>query len=149
MAPEPEYRQLTVMFCDLVDSTRLANRLHPESMSEVLRVYRDCCVRAVLRSGGQVAKFMGDGVVVYFGYPEAHEDDAERAVRAALAIVQAAPGLALPPRAEGPLSVRVGIATGMVVVGELVGTGAARSKPRWATRPTWPHACNPSRRRTA
>ena len=127
-APEPEYRQLTVMFCDLVNSTRLANRLDPELMSEVLRVYRDCCVRAVLRSGGQVAKFMGDGVVVYFGYPEAHEDDAERAVRAALAIVQAAPGLALPPRAEGPLSVRVGIATGMVVVGELVGTGAAQEQ---------------------
>jgi class 3 adenylate cyclase/predicted ATPase len=121
-----ERRQLTVMFVDLVGSTALANRLDPEEMRDVLRVYQDACTGAVARFEGHVAKFMGDGVLAYFGYPCAHEDDAERAVCAGLEVVRAVGALA--PRPDLRLQVRVGIATGMVVVGDLIGEGAAQEE---------------------
>ena len=124
--PEAERRQLTVMFCDLVGSTALAGRLDPEEMCEVLRAYQNAVAGQVVRFEGFVAKFLGDGVLAYFGWPRAHEDDPERAVRAALAITGAVPTLATP--AERPLAARVGIATGLVVVGDLVGEGAAREE---------------------
>ncbi|OAF13843.1 hypothetical protein AYJ54_43235 [Bradyrhizobium centrolobii] len=116
-----ERRQLTVMFCDLVGSTALASRLDPEDLREVLGEYHKDVARAVGRFDGFVAKYMGDGVVTYFGYPQAHEDDAERAVRAGFKIV-AIPRL-VPAAPGGTLRVRVGIATGLVVVGDLVGAG--------------------------
>ena len=125
-ATEAERRQLTVMFVDLVGSTALSGRLDPEEMREVLRAYQDAVAGEVARFEGHVAKFMGDGVLAYFGWPRAHEDDAERAVRAGLAIVEAVGRLATP---DGePLAARVGIATGLVVVGDLVGEGAAREE---------------------
>nr|WP_283814628.1 adenylate/guanylate cyclase domain-containing protein [Bradyrhizobium australiense] len=131
MAPIPasaERRQLTVMFCDLVNSTVLSARLDPEDMRDVLRVYHDGCASIVKRFEGFVAKYMGDGVLVYFGYPHAHEDDAERAVRAGLALVETIGATALPLPGELKLQMRVGIATGLVVVGDLIGSGAAREE---------------------
>ena len=121
-----ERRQLTVMFCDLVGSTTLAARLDPEDMRGIIGVYHKCCASLIERNGGFVAKYMGDGVLAYFGYPRAHEHDAERAVRAALAIVEAAPKLET--SAVAPLHVRVGIATGIVVVGDLLGSGEAQER---------------------
>ena len=121
-----ERRQLTVMFCDLVGSTTLAARLDPEDMRGIIGVYHKCCASLIERNGGFVAKYMGDGVLAYFGYPRAHEHDAERAVRAALAIVEAAPKLET--SAIAPLRVRVGIATGIVVVGDLLGSGEAQER---------------------
>jgi class 3 adenylate cyclase/predicted ATPase len=121
-----ERRQLTVMFCDLAGSTAMSARLDPEDTREVIRAYQDACSGAVARYDGFVAKFMGDGVLAYFGYPQAHEDDAERAVRAGLAIVEAAPKLQTP--AGAPLHVRVGLATGIVVVGDLLGSGEAQER---------------------
>jgi class 3 adenylate cyclase len=121
-----ERRQLTEMFCDLVGSTALSARLDPEDMREVIGVYHRCCANLVERNGGFVAKYMGDGVLAYFGYPHAHEHDAERAVQAGLAIVEAAPKLVT--SAGSPLHVRVGIATGLVVVGDLIGSGAAQER---------------------
>jgi class 3 adenylate cyclase len=122
LAPEAERRQLTVMFVDLVNSTALAARLDPEEMAEVLRTYQSAVVGAIARFEGHVAKYMGDGVLAYFGYPRAHEDEAERAVRAGLAVVAAVHSLG---SADGEtLAARVGIATGPVVVGELIGEGA-------------------------
>jgi class 3 adenylate cyclase/predicted ATPase len=121
-----ERRQLTVMFCDLVGSTTLAARLDPEDMRGIIGVYHKCCASLIERNGGFVAKYMGDGVLAYFGYPRAHEHDAERAVRAALAIVEAAPKLET--SAVAPLRVRVGIATGIVVVGDLLGSGEAQER---------------------
>jgi class 3 adenylate cyclase/predicted ATPase len=121
-----ERRQLTVMFCDLVGSTALAARLDPEELREVIGAYHQCVAAAVRRFDGLVAKYMGDGVLVYFGYPRAHEDDAERAVRAGLDIV-AAVGRLDPP-VIGRFQVRIGIATGLVVVGDLVGEGAAQEQ---------------------
>ena len=118
--PIVERRQLTVMFCDLVGSTALSTALDPEDMREMLRAYQETCSEVVRRYEGFVAKYMGDGVLVYFGYPQAHEDDAERAVYTALEIVEAVKGLV-----HGP-SVRIGIATGMVVVGDIVGEGASQ-----------------------
>jgi class 3 adenylate cyclase/predicted ATPase len=123
---QAERRQLTVMFIDLVGSTVLSTRLDPEEMGEVLRAYQDAVAGEVLRWEGHVAKFMGDGVLAYFGWPKAHEDDAERAVRAGLAITEAVAGL--PARGGETLAARVGIATGLVVVGDLVGQGAAREE---------------------
>jgi class 3 adenylate cyclase len=123
---QAERRQLTLMFVDLVGSTALSGRLDPEEMRAVLRVYQDAVVGEVTRHGGHVAKFLGDGVLAYFGWPRADEDDAERAVRAGLAIVGAAGSLATP--AGGPLAARVGIATGLVVVGDLIGEGSAREE---------------------
>src|SRR5580704_6602877 len=118
-ASAAERRQLTVMFCDLVGSTALSTQLDPEDLREVIAAYHKCAAETVGRFGGYVAKYMGDGVLVYFGYPEAHEADAENAVRAGLALVEAVTKLF----AEGRHQVRVGIATGLVVVGELVGAG--------------------------
>jgi class 3 adenylate cyclase len=121
-----ERRQLTVMFCDLVGSTALSARLDPEDLREIIGSYHRCCAERIERNGGFVAKYMGDGVLAYFGYPQAHEHDAERAVRAGLAIVEAAPKLETV--AGAPLQVRVGIATGLVVVGDLLGSGAAQEQ---------------------
>ena len=124
--PAAERRQLTVMFCDLVGSTAMSARLDPEDMRELIAAYHHCCASLIERGGGFVAKYMGDGVLGYFGYPQAHEHDAERAVRAGLAIVKAAP--TLQTAAGVPLHVRVGIATGIVVVGDLLGAGEAQER---------------------
>ena len=121
-----ERRQLTVMFCDLVGSTALSAKLDPEDLRGIFGAYHHCCAALVERNGGFVAKYMGDGVLAYFGYPQAHEHDAERAVRAGLALVEAVPTLAT--AAGSPLHVRVGIATGLVVVGDLIGAGAAQEQ---------------------
>ena len=121
-----ERRQLTVMFCDLVGSTALSSRLDPEDLREVIGAYHQCATATVGRFDGFVAKYMGDGVLVYFGYPRAHEDDAERAVRAGLALVDAVGRLT--PQVGVALRVRVGIVTGQVVVGDLIGEGAAREE---------------------
>src|SRR5271166_2835342 len=119
-------RQLTVMFCDLVGSTAMSARLDPEDMRGIIAAYQRCCAKLITGSGGFVAKYMGDGVLAYFGYPQAHEHDAEHAVRGGLAIVKAAPKLET--LAGAPLHVRVGIATGIVVVGDLLGSGEAQER---------------------
>jgi class 3 adenylate cyclase/predicted ATPase len=119
-----ERRQVTVMFSDLVGSTALSARMDPEDLREVISAYQKCVAETVQRFGGFVAKYMGDGVLVYFGYPQAHEDDAERAVRAGLELIQAVGGL----RSSVPLAIRVGIATGLVVVGDLIGAGEAQER---------------------
>jgi class 3 adenylate cyclase/tetratricopeptide (TPR) repeat protein len=125
IAPQAaERRQLTVMFVDLVGSTELAARLDPEDMGGLLRAYQGAVAGEVARFEGHIAKYMGDGVLAYFGWPRAHEDEAERAVRAGLAIQGAIGRLAAPE----PLAVRMGIATGLVMVGDLVGEGAAREE---------------------
>ena len=123
-ASEVERRQLTVMFCDLVGSTALSRRFDPEDLRELIGVYHRCVADTVARFAGFVAKYMGDGVLIYFGYPEAHEDDAERAVRAGLAVINAVGRLA----SREALNVRLGIASGLVVVGDLIGTGAAQER---------------------
>jgi class 3 adenylate cyclase/tetratricopeptide (TPR) repeat protein len=120
-----ERRHLTVMFCDLVGSTALSARLDPEDLQELLRSYHARVGDVAGRYGGFVAKYLGDGVLVYFGYPQAHEDDAERAVRAGLALVEGVSELT--PAGER-LNVRVGIATGLVVVGDLIGAGEAQER---------------------
>jgi class 3 adenylate cyclase/predicted ATPase len=119
-----ERRQITVMFSDLVGSTALSARMDPEDLREVISAYQKCVRGVVLRYGGFIAKYMGDGVLVYFGYPEAHEDDAERAVRAGLELVVAVGAL----KTRASLQTRVGIATGLVVVGDLVGSGEAQER---------------------
>jgi predicted ATPase/class 3 adenylate cyclase len=119
-----ERRQVTVMFSDLVGSTALSARMDPEDLREVISAYQKSVAETVGRFGGFVAKYMGDGVLVYFGYPEAHEDDADRAVRAALELIAAVTGLHAPVA----LQTRVGIATGLVVVGDLVGSGEAQER---------------------
>ena len=119
-----ERRQVTVMFSDLVGSTALAARMDPEDLREVISAYQKCVAETVRRFGGFVAKYMGDGVLVYFGYPQAHEDDAERAVRAGLELIEAVGGLKSPL----PMQTRVGIATGLVVVGDLTGSGEAQER---------------------
>ena len=121
---EAERRQLTVMFCDLVGSTALSARFDPEDLREVIGTYHRCVADTVGRFAGFVAKYMGDGVLIYFGYPEAHEEDAERAIRAGLAVIEAVGKLATPER----LNVRLGIASGLVVVGDLIGAGAAQER---------------------
>jgi class 3 adenylate cyclase len=126
VADAAERRQLTIMFSDLAGSTALSARLDPEDMREVIRAYQDACSGAVARYDGFLAKFMGDGVLAYFGFPRAHEEDAERAVRAGLDI--AAVVAKLETRANEKLEVRIGIATGIVVVGDLVGQGSAQEQ---------------------
>jgi class 3 adenylate cyclase len=121
-----ERRQLTVMFCDLVGSTALSVRFDPEELREEIRAYQNAVSAVVARYDGFVAKFMGDGVLAYFGYPQAHEDDAERAVRAGLEIEAAV--RSLETRGTERLAVRIGIATGLVVVGDLVGEGSAQEQ---------------------
>src|SRR5208283_309744 len=128
-----ERRQVTVMFCDLVGSTALSARMDPEELREVISAYQKCVAETVRRLGGFVAKYMGDGVLTYFGYPQAHEHDAERAINAGLALVEAVPKL---KTAEGILlQVRVGIATGLVVVGDLIGSGEAQERGVVGTTP--------------
>jgi class 3 adenylate cyclase len=107
---EAERRQITVMFCDLVGSTELSTRLDPEDMREIIGAYHRCCAAQIAKSGGFIARYLGDGILAYFGYPQAHEDDAERAVRAGLALVEAVAKL----EAGTTLQVRIGIATGLV-----------------------------------
>ncbi len=119
-----ERRQVTVMFSDLVGSTALSAPVDPEDLREVISAYQKCVAETVRRFGGFVAKYMGDGVLVYFGYPQAHEDDAERAVRAGLELIAAVAGL----KTRAPLQTRVGIATGLVVVGDLIGSGEAQER---------------------
>ncbi|MCA1409100.1 AAA family ATPase [Ensifer sp. IC3342] len=122
---EGERRQLTVMFCDLVGSTALSTRLDPEDLRQSIVAYRTCATEIVGRYDGFVAKYMGDGVVVYFGYPQAHEEDAERAVRAGLAVIEAVNRL---DAAGEHLAVRIGIATGLVVVGDIIGAGETEER---------------------
>jgi class 3 adenylate cyclase/predicted ATPase len=117
-----ERRQVTVMFSDLVGSTALSARMDPEDLREIISAYQKCVAETVRRCGGFVAKYMGDGVLIYFGYPKAHEDDAERAVRAGLQLIAAVTAL----KSSVPLQTRVGIATGLVVVGDLIGSGEAQ-----------------------
>ncbi|TIN76337.1 adenylate/guanylate cyclase domain-containing protein, partial [Mesorhizobium sp.] len=124
-SPEAERRQLSVMFVDLVGSTALAAHLDPEDMREVIGTYHRRIAETVGRFGGFVAKYMGDGVLVYFGWPQADEADAERAVRAALATLEAVGQIA---PADERLSARVGIASGLAVVGDLLGAGAAQEQ---------------------
>ena len=128
--PLPERRQLTVLFCDLVGSTHLANRLDPEELREVIRSYQAVCTSAIRSYDGTVSRYMGDGILALFGYPRAHEDDAERAVRAGLEIIAAMPTLPLPGGGDEtqPLAVRIGVATGLVVVGDIIGEGAAEEE---------------------
>ena len=121
---DAERRQLTVMFCDLVGSTALSTRFDPEDLRELIGDYHRAVADTVGRFDGFVAKYMGDGVLIYFGYPQAHEDDAERAVRAGLAVIEAVGRL--PARQD--LRVRLGIATGLAVVGDLLGEGAAQER---------------------
>jgi class 3 adenylate cyclase/predicted ATPase len=127
-APRPtdtaERRQVTVMFSDLVGSTALSVHMDPEDLREVISAYQKCAAETVQRFGGFVAKYMGDGVLIYFGYPKAHEDDAERAVRAGLELVAAVGSL----KTHAPLQTRVGVATGLVVVGDLIGSGASQEQ---------------------
>jgi class 3 adenylate cyclase/predicted ATPase len=124
---ESERRQITVLFCDLVDSTALAVQLDPEELSAVIRRFEADCAGIITQAGGYVARYMGDGLLAYFGYPQAHEDDAECAVRAGLDLVAKVAQLVLPSRER--LKVRVGIATGLVVVGETIGEGSSREPP--------------------
>ena len=124
---EAERRQLTVMFCDLVGSTALSSKLDPEDMSEVISSFQNACRIAIESYGGFIARYMGDGILIYFGFPQAHEDDAERAVRAGLGVVDAMTELnaGIGKRHAALLAVRIGVATGPVVVGDMVGEGAA------------------------
>jgi class 3 adenylate cyclase len=112
------------MFSDLVGSTALSARMDPEDLRDVISAYQKCVAETVQHFDGFVAKYMGDGVLVYFGYPQAHEDDAERAVRAGLGLIQAVAAL----NTHAPLKTRVGIATGLVVVGDLIGVGGSQEK---------------------
>jgi class 3 adenylate cyclase len=120
-SPEAERRQLTVLFCDLVDSTPLASQLDPEDWREVVRAYQEACVTVIARFEGHIAQYLGDGLLVYFGYPQAHEDDAQRAVRTGLGMLEAMGTLNTRlVRDKGVrLAVRIGIHTGLVVVGEM------------------------------
>jgi class 3 adenylate cyclase/tetratricopeptide (TPR) repeat protein len=124
-AADAERRQLTVMFCDLVGSTELSSRLDPEDLREVIAAYQRAVAEVVRTFDGFVAKYMGDGVLVYFGYPQAHEDDAERAVRAGLGVIDAVGRLDVK---SVELQARIGIATGLVVVGDLIGEGSAQEQ---------------------
>src|SRR5580692_6218878 len=116
-----EWRQVTVMFSDLVGSTALSAHMEPEDLREIIAAYHKCVAEIVRRFDGFVAQYLGDGVLVYFGYPQAHEDDAERAVRSGLELIAAVSGL----KTRVSLQTRVGIATGLVVVGDLMDSGNA------------------------
>jgi len=122
-SPEAERRQLTVLFCDLVDSTPLASQLDPEDLRAVVRAYQDACAKVIARFEGHIAQYLGDGLLVYFGYPLAHEDDAQRAVRAGMGMVEALGQLntRLVRERGVSLAVRLGCHTGLVVVGEVGG----------------------------
>lgn len=126
---KPERRQMTVMFCDLVDSTNLSRMIDPEELRVVLRSYQDACAEIIERYDGYVSRYVGDGIFILFGYPQAHDDDAERAARAALDMVERIPSL-LPDTSSGPvkLSIRIGIATGLVVAGDVIGEQASQEE---------------------
>ena len=122
--PEAERRQLTVMFCNLVDSTPLSEQLDPEALREVIHDYQSVCAKVIRRFEGHIARYFGDGILVYFGYPQAHEDDPHRAVRTGLGIVEAMKGLNARPdfigrKLPSPLQVRIAIHTGVVVAGDI------------------------------
>src|SRR5262245_15374679 len=119
-----ERRQVTVMFADLVGSTALSTSMDPEDLREVISAYQKCVAETVRKLGGFVARYLGDGVLVYFGYPRAQEDDAERAVRAGLELITAVAGL----KTCAPQQVRVGIATGLVVVGHVIPSGESEER---------------------
>jgi class 3 adenylate cyclase len=144
--PDAERRQLTVLFCDLVDSTALAARLDPEELREVVRAYQATCAKVIGRFEGHIAQYLGDGLLVYFGYPLAHEDDAQRAVRAGLGMIEAVAQLntRLAPERGVQLAVRLGIHTGLVVGGRS-GATPTMNNWRWARPPTWRPACKGSR----
>jgi len=139
-----ERRQVTVMFSDLVGSTALSTRMDPEDLRKLISAYQKCVTETVRHFGGFVAKYMGDGVLVYFGYPQAHEDDAERAARSALELIAGVFGL----KTDTPLQTRVGIATGLVVVGDLIGRVRHKSVASLARHPTSLHGCKGSLSRT-
>src|SRR5919199_2673605 len=122
-APDAERRQLTVLFCDLVDSTVLASQLAPEDLRAVVRAYQETCAKVIARFEGHIAQYLGDGLLVYFGYPLAHEDDAQRAVRAGLGMIEAIGQLntRLEEERGVQLAVRLGVHTGLVVVGDVGG----------------------------
>ena len=134
------------MFCDLVGSTALSERLDPEDLRDLMQAYQRTCGEVIARYDGHVAQYLGDGLMVYFGWPQAHEDDAVRAMRAGLEVTEAVSKLT----SSTPISTRVGIHTGLVVVGE---TGARRSlpspKPQWEKRPTLLRGCKRWRSRAA
>ena len=133
---QAERRQLTVMFCDLVDSTALSRRVDPEDLQDVIRRFLDACSHAIGRFNGYIAKYMGDGMLIYFGYPQAHEHDAERAVHAGLAILDTVTALHQDnPHPEFGLAARIGIATGHVVVGELMGQDIAKERSVFGETP--------------
>jgi class 3 adenylate cyclase len=123
--PEAERRQLTVLFCDLVDSTALAGQLDPEDLREVVRAYQATCAEVIQQFGGYIAQYLGDGLLIYFGYPQAHEDDAQRAVRASLGMLTAMQALnsRLEQDKDIRLAIRLGIHTGLVVVGDIGAAG--------------------------
>jgi len=123
VAKEAERRSLTVMFCDLAGSTALSEQYDPEILRQIIAAYQDCCRVAINQYGGFIARYMGDGLLIYFGYPLAHEDDAQRAIRAALDIIKTVPKLKT--NSDNALAVRVGIATGDVIIGDNIGEGAA------------------------
>ncbi len=120
-----ERRPLSVMFCDLIGSTALSSRLDPEDLREVIRTYQACVATTIEQFDAFIARYVGDGVLIYFGWPEARETDAERAVRAGLAVAAA---VSAAPVAGEPLQVRIGIATGLVVIGEPIGSGDSRQQ---------------------
>jgi len=133
-----ERRHLTVLFCDVVGSTALSARLDPEDLRAILYQFQSCCGDAIQRYDGHIFRLMGDGVLAYFGYPTAHEDDAERAVNAALQILQSISAVTVPGGQH--IDVRIGIATGLVVVGDLIGEGVNLGSS--ARRRTWRHLCS-------
>src|SRR5215831_17076849 len=126
---DAERRQLTVLFCDLVDSTTLSSQLDPEDLREVVRAYQEACAKVIARFDGYIAQYLGDGLLIYFGYPLAHEDDAQRAVQAGLAMIEALGRLNMHlAQARGvQLAVRLGIHTGLVVIGE-IGSGSRQEQ---------------------
>ena len=133
---QAERRQLTVLFCDLVDSTALSRRLDPEDLQDVIRRFLDACSKAIGQFNGYIAKYMGDGMLVYFGYPHAHEHDAERAVHSGLAILETVKALQSGnPHPEFSIAARIGIATGQVVVGELMGQDTAKERSVFGDTP--------------
>ncbi|MCE2487144.1 MAG: zinc ribbon domain-containing protein [Desulfurellaceae bacterium] len=136
--PAAERRQLTVLFCDVVGSTRLAEQLDPEELRDVIRSYQELCAEVVAGFAGYIAQYLGDGLLVYFGHPVAHEDDAIQAVRAGLRIVGAVQDSPLLRQAARPLRVRVGIHTGQVVVGEMGGAGRHERLALGETPKIWP-----------
>src|SRR5262249_37296337 len=122
-----ERRNITVLFCDMVGSSSLSARLDPEDLRQILRAFQTCCENAVHTLGGHIARYMGDGILAYFGFPAAHEDDGERAVEAGFEILKAVSRLSFPEAMQ--IQVRIGIATGIVVVGDLIGQGPSREFP--------------------